>query len=188
MPPVADPGALPAVEDLAAFRSTVLARGRELYRDLPWRRTRDPYCIWLSEVILQQTRVAQGMEYYLRFTERFPDVASLAAAPEDEVLKLWQGLGYYSRARNLRAGAVGDNRVAVNAGDFPAQSGQGFRVKLQQVAVDKLRGAPAWRGRVVAAIGAAFVDPFIRLDALRVDANPHGDGVRLAAAPAFPAV
>ena len=74
-------------------------------RDLPWRRTRDPYRIWLSEVILQQTRVAQGMEYYLRFTERFPDVASLAAAPEDEVLKLWQGLGYYSRARNLRAAA-----------------------------------------------------------------------------------
>ena len=72
-------------------------------RDLPWRRTRDPYRIWLSEVILQQTRVAQGTEYYLRFTERFPDVASLAAAPEDEVLKLWQGLGYYSRARNLHA-------------------------------------------------------------------------------------
>lgn len=75
-------------------------------RDLPWRRTRDPYRIWLSEVILQQTRVAQGMEYYLRFTERFPDVASLAAAPEDEVLKLWQGLGYYSRARNLQRAAV----------------------------------------------------------------------------------
>ena len=74
-------------------------------RDLPWRRTRDPYRIWLSEVILQQTRVAQGTEYYLRFTERFPDVASLAAAPEDEVLKLWQGLGYYSRARNLHAAA-----------------------------------------------------------------------------------
>ena len=74
-------------------------------RDLPWRRTRDPYRIWLSEVILQQTRVAQGMEYYLRFTERFPDVASLAAAPEDEVLKLWQGLGYYSRARNLQKAA-----------------------------------------------------------------------------------
>ena len=74
-------------------------------RDLTWRRTRDPYRIWLSEVILHQTRVAQGTEYYLRFTERFPDVASLAAAPEDEVLKLWQGLGYYSRARNLHAAA-----------------------------------------------------------------------------------
>ena len=74
-------------------------------RDLPWRQTRDPYRIWLSEIILQQTRVAQGMDYYLRFTERFPDVAALAAASEDEVLKLWQGLGYYSRARNLHAAA-----------------------------------------------------------------------------------
>ena len=74
-------------------------------RDLPWRRTRDPYRIWLSEVILQQTRVGQGLGYYLRFTERFPDVCSLAAASEDEILKLWQGLGYYSRARNLHAAA-----------------------------------------------------------------------------------
>lgn len=74
-------------------------------RDLPWRETHDPYCIWLSEVILQQTRVAQGMEYYHRFTDRFADVGSLAAASEDEVLRLWQGLGYYSRARNLHAAA-----------------------------------------------------------------------------------
>ena len=70
-------------------------------RDLPWRRTRDPYRIWISEVVLQQTRVAQGTDYYLRFTERFPDVEALAAASEDEVLRMWQGLGYYSRARNL---------------------------------------------------------------------------------------
>lgn len=74
-------------------------------RDLPWRRTRDPYRIWISEVILQQTRVAQGLDYYRRFLERFPDVAALAAASEDEVLKCWQGLGYYSRARNLHAAA-----------------------------------------------------------------------------------
>lgn len=74
-------------------------------RDLPWRRTRDPYLIWLSEVILQQTRVAQGMNYYLRFAACFPDVASLAGATEDQVLKLWQGLGYYSRARNLHTAA-----------------------------------------------------------------------------------
>ncbi len=74
-------------------------------RDLPWRHTRDPYRIWLSEVILQQTRVAQGMDYYHRLTERFPDAAALAAAPEDEVLRHWQGLGYYSRARNLHAAA-----------------------------------------------------------------------------------
>ena len=74
-------------------------------RDLPWRHTRDPYRIWLSEVILQQTRVEQGREYYLRFVGRFPDVGALAAASEEEVLKLWQGLGYYSRARNLHRAA-----------------------------------------------------------------------------------
>lgn len=74
-------------------------------RDLPWRRTQDPYCIWISEVILQQTRVNQGMDYYFRFIERFPDVFSLAKASEEEVLKLWQGLGYYSRARNLHHAA-----------------------------------------------------------------------------------
>lgn len=91
-------------------------------RDLPWRRTRDPYRIWLSEVILQQTRVAQGLEYYLRFTERFPDIAALAAAPEDEVLKLWQGLGYYSRARNLHAAAR--QVVSRFGGVFPATYGE----------------------------------------------------------------
>ena len=74
-------------------------------RDLPWRQTRDPYAIWVSEIILQQTRVVQGMAYYLRFMERFPDVVSLASASEDEVLKMWQGLGYYSRARNMREAA-----------------------------------------------------------------------------------
>lgn len=70
-------------------------------RELPWRQTCDPFKIWISEVILQQTRVNQGTDYYLRFTGRFPDIASLASAPETEVLKLWQGLGYYTRARNL---------------------------------------------------------------------------------------
>ncbi len=70
-------------------------------RPLPWRQTKDPYLVWVSEVILQQTRVDQGMPYYLRFVERFPSLASLAEAKEDEVLKHWEGLGYYSRARNL---------------------------------------------------------------------------------------
>ncbi|GHT72335.1 A/G-specific adenine glycosylase [Bacteroidia bacterium] len=74
-------------------------------RDLPWRNTSDPYKIWISEIILQQTRVAQGLEYYNRFVERFPDVQALASADEQEVLKLWQGLGYYSRARNLHLAA-----------------------------------------------------------------------------------
>lgn len=70
-------------------------------RDLPWRKTQNPYFIWLSEIMLQQTRVAQGLPYFLSFTEAFPTVFELANASEQEVLKLWQGLGYYSRARNL---------------------------------------------------------------------------------------
>lgn len=74
-------------------------------RELPWRETRDPYRIWISEIILQQTRVVQGLEYYRRFMERFPDVNALAEAEADEVMKYWQGLGYYSRARNLHAAA-----------------------------------------------------------------------------------
>ena len=74
-------------------------------RDLPWRNTNNPYHIWLSEIMLQQTRVLQGLPYYLKFIEAYPKVENLANAPEDEVLKLWQGLGYYSRARNLHATA-----------------------------------------------------------------------------------
>ena len=86
-------------------------------RDLPWRHTREPYAIWLSEVILQQTRVNQGMDYYHRFLALFPTVFDLASATEDEVLKAWQGLGYYSRARNLHATA---KRVAYEMGGvFP---------------------------------------------------------------------
>ena len=74
-------------------------------RTMPWRETKDPYRIWLSEIILQQTRVAQGLPYYLSFTEAFPTVFELASATEEQVLKLWQGLGYYSRARNLHVTA-----------------------------------------------------------------------------------
>lgn len=75
------------------------------HRCLPWRETNDPYVIWISEIILQQTRVAQGLDYFNRFIYRFPNVESLAIAPEDEILKYWQGLGYYSRARNLHKAA-----------------------------------------------------------------------------------
>jgi A/G-specific adenine glycosylase len=70
-------------------------------RDLPWRNTDDPYVIWLSEIILQQTRVKQGLPYFQSFLDHFPTVETLADASEQEVLKLWQGLGYYSRARNM---------------------------------------------------------------------------------------
>ena len=84
-------------------------------RDLPWRRTRNPYLIMLSEFILQQTQIVQGMSYYLRFAERFPTAESLAEASEEEVLRLWQGLGYYSRARHLHAAA----KQIAEAGLFP---------------------------------------------------------------------
>lgn len=90
----------------------------ENVRDLPWRKVKDPYMIWMSEIILQQTRVAQGMSYYLKFIDAFPTVFDLANAEEEVVLKLWQGLGYYSRARNLHFSA----KYVVNEleGRFPA--------------------------------------------------------------------
>lgn len=88
-----------------SFSTELIRWYEENGRTLPWRGIDDPYRIWLSEIILQQTRIAQGMSYYLHFVERYPTVASLAAASEEEVLKSWQGLGYYSRARNLHAAA-----------------------------------------------------------------------------------
>ena len=84
-------------------------------RDLPWRQTSDPYLIMLSEFVLQQTQIVQGMSYYLRFAERFPTAESLAKASEEEVMRLWQGLGYYSRARHLHAAA----KQVAEAGCFP---------------------------------------------------------------------
>ncbi|AIN74552.1 A/G-specific adenine glycosylase [Flavobacterium psychrophilum] len=87
------------------FTEKIIAWYLENKRDLPWRKTSNPYAIWLSEIMLQQTRVAQGLPYYKAFTEKFPTVFDLANATEEQVLKLWQGLGYYSRARNLHATA-----------------------------------------------------------------------------------
>lgn len=90
---------------LSHFRKTLLRWFDKFQRDLPWRRTKDPYRVWLSEIMLQQTRVAAAIPYYERFLKRFPDVKALAEAPEDEVLRLWAGLGYYSRAKNLQKAA-----------------------------------------------------------------------------------
>ena len=87
------------------FSRIILEWYEQNKRLLPWRRTKEPYRIWLSEIMLQQTRVAQGIPYYMKFVEAFPKVQDLAAASEEQVLKLWQGLGYYSRARNLHATA-----------------------------------------------------------------------------------
>lgn len=90
---------------IEAIRARLLAWFRAEARDLPFRRTRDPYSVWLSEIILQQTRVDQGLPYYERFLKALPTVQALAAASEDTVLKLWEGLGYYTRARNLHKAA-----------------------------------------------------------------------------------
>jgi A/G-specific adenine glycosylase len=102
---------------LTAFRTQLLGWFHAYKRDLPWRRTKDPYRIWLSEIMLQQTRVAAVIPYYERFLERFPDIYALALAPQEEVLRLWSGLGYYSRARNLQRAA--QEIVAKHEGVFP---------------------------------------------------------------------
>jgi A/G-specific adenine glycosylase len=100
------------------FRKNLLTWFAHSKRDLPWRRSKDPYRIWLSEIMLQQTRVAAAIPYYKRFLTNFPTIQSLAHAPQEEVLRSWSGLGYYSRARNLRSAA--QKIVANHHGNFPA--------------------------------------------------------------------
>jgi A/G-specific adenine glycosylase len=106
-----------AAPEIAAMREFLLEWFHKYQRDLPWRRNKDPYRIWLSEIMLQQTRVTAVIPFYERFLENFPTIAALAAAPETEVLRLWAGLGYYSRARNLRSAAK--EIVAKHGGEFP---------------------------------------------------------------------
>src|ERR1700739_3613230 len=96
-------------------------------RLLPWRNTTDAYIIWLSEIILQQTRVEQGLPYFHRFLEKYPDVKSFAAASEEEILKLWQGLGYYSRGRNMLKTAR--QVVELYGGTFPVKFGQLIKLR-----------------------------------------------------------
>jgi A/G-specific adenine glycosylase len=105
--------------ELTTFRRQLLDWFRQFQRDLPWRRTKNPYRIWISEIMLQQTRVAAVIPYYERFLARFPDVRALAEAPEEDVLRLWSGLGYYSRARNLQKAA--QQIVARHGGEFPRE-------------------------------------------------------------------
>ena len=128
-------------------------------RPLPWRRDRDPYHVWLAEVLLQQTRVAQAAPYYERFLERFPDLEALAAGRLADVLKAWQGAGYYARARRLHAAARW--LVARNAGRIPTTVAE----------LEKLSGVGPYIARAVASI--AFGDPSIALEAngLRVAAR-----------------
>lgn len=132
------------------FSTLITAWYRLNYRNLPWRETKDPYKIWLSEIILQQTRVDQGMDYYLRFIRDYPRVELLANAKQDEVLNLWQGLGYYSRARNLHAAAkyIHDEYKGVfpnnykeilalkGVGDYTASAIASFAFDLPHAVVD----------------------------------------------------
>jgi A/G-specific adenine glycosylase len=119
-------------------------------RDLPWRQTRDPYAIWLSEVILQQTRVAQGLPYYETFLAAYPSVQDMAAAPEQEILRYWQGLGYYSRARNMHHTA--QQVVQEYGGQFPAT----------YAGLLKLRGVGPYTAAAIASF--AFDEPVAVLD------------------------
>jgi len=125
-------------------------------RDLPWRRTTDPYRIWVSEIILQQTRIDQGRDYYLRFIEKFPDVSSLAAASEEEVLKLWQGLGYYSRARNMHAAA--HEIMTLHHGVFPKTYDE----------IRRLKGIGDYTAAAVSSICFGIASPVVDGNVLRL--------------------
>ena len=139
---------------------------RRGHRDLPWRRTADPYAIWVSEIMLQQTRAVAVIPYYLRFLERFPAVEALAAAPEDAVLALWSGLGYYSRARNLHRAA----RRVVELGGFP----RGYE-RLRE-----LPGIGDYTAAAVASIAFGERRAVVDGNVLRVVARVTGDASDIA--------
>ncbi|MCI4335571.1 MAG: A/G-specific adenine glycosylase [Thermoplasmata archaeon] len=149
-----------SVEPAPAPSAAALLRWYEReHRPLPWRTDRDPYRIWIAEVLLQQTRVAQAIPYYERFVTRYPDVTALARASEEEVLKVWEGAGYYARARNLRRAAV--EVVDRFAGRVPAS-------------VAELRGLPGIGPYIASAVASlAFNAPVLALEAngLRVGAR-----------------
>ena len=144
------------------FSRALLPWYRENRRDLPWRRTTDPYRIWLSEVILQQTRVDQGLAYWKRCVKHYPRVRDLAAAPEDEVLKLWQGLGYYRRARNLLAAAK--QVVDEHDGKFPQD----------HKALMRLKGVGDYTASAIASICFGLPEPVVDGNVYRVLSRAFG--------------
>lgn len=135
---------------MSGFSTLLINWYQQNKRDLPWRKETDPYKIWLSEIILQQTQVIQGLNYYIAFTETFPTVKDLAKAKEDQVLKLWQGLGYYSRARNLHAAAK-----------FIVQHNRGVFPKTYE-AIAELKGVGPYTAAAIASI--AYKLPYAVVD------------------------
>jgi A/G-specific adenine glycosylase len=131
-------------------------------RDLPWRHTIDPYRIWVSEIILQQTRVEQGLAYYNRFVERFPDIESLSNAEEEEVMKIWQGLGYYSRARNMHRSARTIHHE--NKAEFPASYAE----------IRRMHGVGDYSASAIASIAYGAPYPVVDGNVLRVIARYAG--------------
>ncbi len=147
---------MPADAAVRRLRAPLLEWYARHRRDLPWRRTRDPYAIWVSEVMLQQTQVATVLPYYRRFLERFPDAASLAAATEDEVLGQWSGLGYYRRARALHRGAR--TLVERHGGRLPAEPQQ----------LRALPGIGRYTAGAIASIGFGLAEPVLDGNVRRV--------------------
>lgn len=144
------------------FADTLLTWYADNKRALPWRGEHDPYKIWVSEIILQQTRVQQGWDYYLRFVDAFPTVTALAAASEEDVLRLWQGLGYYTRARNLHAAAL--QIVTSHHGTFPNNYEE----------IRALKGVGDYTAAAIASIAFGLPYPAVDGNVLRVTARIFG--------------
>lgn len=143
-------------EKIASFREKLLAWYDANKRDLPWRRTQDPYKIWISEIMLQQTRVDTVIPYYERFLDWFPTVADLAQAPEEKLLKAWEGLGYYSRVRNMQKAAL--QIMEDHGGVFPAT----------YEAISKLKGIGPYTAGAIASIAFALPEPAVDGNVMRV--------------------
>jgi len=153
------------------FHEALLAWFARFQRDLPWRLSRNPYRIWISEIMLQQTRVAAVIPYYERFLERFPSVQALAAAPEEEVLRMWSGLGYYSRARNLQQAAK--QIVAKHGGEFPRTKAE----VLELAGIGEYTAAAILSiafGEKLAVLDGNVARVLARLDAVRGDLRSPG--------------
>ncbi len=150
------PPAAPANAQLAVIATDLLTWYRANRRDLPWRRERDPYRIWISEIMLQQTQVTTAIPYYHRFIDRFPTLADLARADADDVLRAWQGLGYYSRARNLHT-AVREVQEKYG-GEVPRQTGQ----------LRSLKGVGEYTAGAIASIAYNRSEPAVDGNVLRV--------------------